>query len=265
MPPVPSLFAIGSCRILTPLRRLEKDERVALRHNDVAWLTHSTKDTIQKILITLGRLAVQEEQKVFLSPELEKNTPERAHPAQIEMADCIVIEISSLKNMSFRGFELQQWYWQTLVCDSGIDLKQFTQAISERPERRCLNFLRPETPQIVRDLAREAIYHIQNRDDLLADLRVIDQHLQKPIIFVPHMDVTIEDGGYVVERRVITPTLKEYCEQSGHICFDPVPFINAYGLRKAIIDLGHYTPEFIPVLTERLYEAIQERVGMVSR
>ncbi len=256
----PSLFGIGSCRILSPLTRLEESGRVTLRHNGVPWLTHSTKDALQKISIMMGDIVVRDDQKDFLSPEPHKNMPERAHPTRLTQAECIIIEISSIKNLSYLGFEVQQWYWQNLVRNAGIDLKCFTNALREPPDLRCLDFLPNETPQIVRDFAHEAVYHVQNGEDLELDLHHIDQRLQKPMILVPHMDITEEDGGYYAERRLITTTLKKYCDQTGHICFDPVPFIYEYGLRKAIIDLGHYTPEFVPVLTEHLYEAMRQRL-----
>lgn len=249
---------IGSCRILTPLMLLERKGRVSARHNGASWYTHSTADTLQKIDIITNKRKLSEPEIPLVVHGAHKWQPETHRKDLLDDVETFVLEIASLKLIDYQGLEIQRWCLRDILIEQKVPIEPFLNALSLKVGERDLGFLPETATDQIRDIAAKAVAIRQTPRALTTDLRRLEKRLARPLVLVPHINVEGGTGALIPERIVLCDVLKAFCEAGpGRTYFDPAVHVRAYGVDKALKDLGHYTSAFEHVMGDLMLPTLR--------
>jgi hypothetical protein len=228
--------AIGSCRVYAPLQCAKDRRLIELGHDGVEWLTHSSRDVLQKVAIVNREKTLTKEHVALLISEVRKFRPEVHRSGFYRDTEVFVIEICSIKLIQLGELYLQQW------CVKA--------ALEEEASSR------------VRQLAEQARTTLMTENDIRADLLSIHARLKKPIVFVLHNLLKKDDGTIPKERLIIRRAFKAAASEiPGFTSFDPTDAILEYGPAKAMKDRAHYTPAFDDFLGTKMAVACEAAVS----
>ncbi len=228
-----TVSGIGSCRIFTPLNLMKRRDHIAVGHEKAEWYTHSTHDVLQKLDVMNGTVEVTPAILPLLVHGIEKYHADVARPNFYEGTDVFVVEIASIKIYTAEGWYLQQWCVRDALTDTADNVE--AAAIAGRAEM-----------------------HVQTRDDLVTGMTDIAKKLQRPVIFVPHVNVVKDDGSHIPERALIRDAMQTVAERGVAQMFDPTPYVYEAGYDTAMVDSGHYRPDFELVIGRKLVDFVNE-------
>jgi hypothetical protein len=263
----PRVTVLGTCRVFDPFALLARRGAVELRNAGVYGFTHYTKETLQQLRAMHGELALP----VELGPYITHNRfPARADGTlataenSLEETDLLVVEISSLKEIEFRGFYLQinrlrgrlvgdreqlQRWWKRLYAKEKLG-----SSVEEREP-----FLEEDLSPLERDLVLGIEVQLQTAESMLADMEAIRAYFGGPILWVSHFDTPALKGGRELPRRKqLVAGVEAGAASLGEPFFNPREDIEAFGLPEALQDMGHYQPEFQAELATRFERMLPE-------
>jgi hypothetical protein len=218
---------------------MKRRGHIVTGHDKAEWYTHSTQDVLQKYEIMNGDRKPSEEVLPLLVHGMEKYHPEASKPEFYGGTDVFVVEVASIKIYEAGGWYLQQWCVRDALKG---DVK---------------------VPEAVA-LAEDAQLTVQKHEDLVADLMAIVEKLDAPVVFVPHVNVIGANGAPIAERALIRAAIMEVCERTDAKMFDPTPHVYEIGYETAMIDSGHYRPEYELVMGQKLVAFLKENFEHVS-
>lgn len=221
---------IGSCRVYDPLLH----SSFSLNQKHIYGFTHNTKEHLQ--LLTLGL----------------KGSPDTQTLAEITCIPCgyrgfesesiegryYVVEISSVRVVEYQGWILQINRFFKFCTQYSPVLLNALSFSSEDALRHGLSQC-TDLPMNIDEIN----FYEQSEDEIAADIIEIHRILNGKVIFVSHFD-TDQFGNSITQRRKIINAMSTVSIRNGIKIFDPTPHLKAFGIEKAVIDLGHYTPEF---------------------
>jgi len=233
-----TLSVIGSCRVFTPINRLARRGITHTAHGGAEWYTHSTRDVLQKIKIVRNQLIPSEaDVPMIVETYPQKWQPSNHHPDFFKGTDVFIVEICSRKIFSKNGIYFQQWCAQGALNNQGNDATATSQTES-------------------------MITRVQAQIEVRKDLKLICDRLNKPVIFVGHINTKMTDGNPFPERVIIHNLLRDFCNEDARATFfDPTVYIKEFGEEVALVDSGHYRPEFNDVIGDRLWECARSILG----
>ena len=231
---VVSIAGIGSCRVYTPLKILSDGSECNLIHAGNDFYTHSTRDAIQKIGHLTARTEISSELIPLVINDMKRYDSSLRRENYYEDADIVLLEVCSIKSNQLDGVELQQW----CVRDAKLGKK------GERADK----------------LARVCDLHVMSESEIIDDLNVIHNLVnKKPLLIVTHNLLELPDGSIPSARITIKNAVQEFCENTENASFvDPTVLIKKYGVDNAMLDPGHYLPEFEPVVANFFMEAVDQ-------
>jgi hypothetical protein len=257
---VPRVAGIGSCRIMTPIGIIERQGALKVCHNDALWFTHSTRDILQKIQIITGQKAISDDEVLFVVDGIRKYRPQKHRPNIFAGVECFVVEVSTIKNLNYRGLEIHQWCLRDYLLKENVSVDAVTKILQMPPAERDLSFLPERLPCMLRNVIAEAVASKQTEESLRVDLTRIVETLNAPVIFVPHLNLPGAGDKMIPERTLLSGVLERFSEEYGTGFFDPAPHIEEFGVEAALRDLGHYSPAGEKMIAEKLSAAIQEQI-----
>lgn len=100
------VFALGSCRLVGPMKALHRKSNIDLRNFDYSWYAHNSREMIQRIEIMLGKTCLpQNINSLVLDRDSCKNKlPESM--IEFKLGDIGVFELSTRAVRSYNGFVL---------------------------------------------------------------------------------------------------------------------------------------------------------------
>lgn len=245
---VPSILAIGSCRIFRPLRPLHESGLINLvNYNENQWFTHTAAAARQFVDVLDGtthipvelRRAALEADGVFPS-DMKLAVPLRA--------DVVVVEVSSLKQHRVSDIELNAHKVYGIAVESGLNYRPIVQGLtSELPENHVLK-------------AMQVSYTTQS--ELTADLLSIRDRLDCPVMTVNHLYSEMPDGTAAPDRVRLTEALRQVEAEHGIPMHDTQPAIVEHGIHVALQDQNHYRTDFEPVVGAQLLASIRNLVSI---
>ena len=254
--------AIGSCRIMGPLRHLEAEQKITLNQTGVYGYSHSSGEVRRHIGHLLNRTSPPKELLPLLAPS--NNTSEDRSVASAN-SDYYVFELSSAKEVSIDGHPVQLNYfkrhfsnffsdlyrtrafWLTAKRRNPTEMKDFLSGI---PEFRRL----PETSQ---SLLCKTELSLTTADKLKADIDAIRLSVADHL-FVTHFGAVTPAGSQLQARAEYLEMLRTALSEVGANWFDPTQTVAKFGQSSAIDQsnnsLSHYTPAFEKRLGQLLWQ-----------
>jgi hypothetical protein len=247
---VPSILAIGSCRIFRPLRHLHESGRIKLlNYSENQWFTHTAAAARQFVDILDGTIQIPVELRratleadVVFPSDMRASAPLRA--------DAVIVEVSSLKQHRVGGIELNAHKVYGIAVESGLNYRPIVQGVtSDLPDDHVLKPMRVD-------------YATQG--ELAKDLLSIRDRLACPLMTVNHLYSEMPDGTAAPDRVRLTAALQQLGLQHDIPMHDTQPAIAEYGIEVALKDQNHYRSDFEPVVGERILTSIQKLVATQS-
>ena len=233
----PNIAVIGSCRVFNPVNILSRENKILHHSQGIDWYTHSTCDALQKIDIVKKNIEVPNELLPLLVHTNYGYDASVFRKDIFDNSDVFIVEISSIKVIKYGFWYLQQWCVRDVLENEDSDYKDRHYILDK------------------------LLKYKQNETELKDHLRRICVSIGKPIIFVSHFDVPVENGNLLPERSLIRSTLINFCKDTEILHFDPTDLILRHGHSESLSDHSHYLQSFEQVVADKLYDAILECIS----
>jgi hypothetical protein len=269
----PRVTVLGTCRVFDPFALLAKRGAVEVRNAGVYGFTHYTKETLQQLRAMHGELAIPAELQPYVTHhKLPAGADGNLATAEnrLDQTDLLVVEISSLKEIEFRGFYLQinrlrgelvgereelQGWWKRLY-----DKEKLGRSAAEREP-----FLSGDLSPLERGLVLEVDVQLQTAESMLADMEAIRGYFGGPILWVSHFDTKgLKSGVEIPLRRQLVRAAEAGAASLGQPFFNPRRDIEEFGMAQALEDMAHYKPEFQAELASRFERMLPELLSSGS-
>ena len=245
---IQTITPIGSCRIAGPLRVGAVDRGYTLNRAKTYGYTHSSLEAVQQVRFIQGDYHPSE----IAWPLMARNHQlDQLKRATHEQSDLYVVEVSSQKQLTFRGHAIQSNYLQKHFADFFSDRARaadFWSAVDANASQSWLsrNWNGPNRKadrQILSDIRRS----VATVESLSAHLREIVQRLGN-VAIVTHVDARLQNGRKIASRSSFVEVVKRTCAKLDIPCYDPTELMGLIGQDVAIEagsnSLAHYTGEF---------------------
>ncbi|WP_313443932.1 hypothetical protein [Brevundimonas sp.] len=249
----------GSCRVHDPMKLASKNAELVYKTDGFFGYVHSAPDVLQALRMLQGELSAPHE----LYPLLSRNKTggeysiERRWNEYVDEVDVFVVEISSVRIFAYESYSLQINRFKQRVrelADGASGGEAFLMGSSE-----WLRLLDKAKGGALSDLDRSLIEayreYEQSAEGLAEDLDAIAALLQKPVVFVGHVN-TDRRGQPIRQRAVICQTLEEFAATGRGWFLDPTPIVQGYGYDKAMTDSAHFADDFQAFYSKKLVEKL---------
>jgi len=250
--PEPELFrvtAIGSCRVVGPLRHANASTDFALNQSGVYGYCHSSAEALQQLRVLQGEQDLPEHVLPIAAPRNADNPD--ATTVHLP-SDLYVVELSSAKVITVDGFCVQLNYltrhFETFFEDRARS-RAYWRAVREEDAAARKAVLDnaparlPDDRYILDNLQME----MSDEASLLADIKEINASVPNAL-FVTHFAARKHDGVPLAAREAYLRTLRRALQAADVRYFDPSDYVEAFGQSNALKDpdgsLSHYSVMF---------------------
>jgi len=242
----PRVLAVGSCRIVRPLRILAEQGAIHLVNaREPGWFTHSVNEGLQYVRILTGEVDVPSSLRPFLDAPPVSEAPTLRGLFDLSNLDLVLVEVSLLRDYTASGFYLHHPKLWNEAYRLGLDPKAATNGAGVLwPVGHPLQSLK---------VSAVSAPHI------LQGLKQIARACAAPVATVDHLYALTDEGKPVSGRDKITNTLAGLELREGIPFLSTRPLIEGHGQLKALKDSNHYNQAFEPVAAE-YFRAFLERV-----
>ena len=260
---MPTISTIGTCRIFQPANSVARlsNGKLVLNNRRLYGFTHASKEAVQAAAYMLGHIALEEDAWPLLS---EKPYSCKVDD-QLPLGDFFLVEISSLKQLRFRGAwvklnllnkyvrspTLGKIIWRHPEAD---DLEKRERALEKSSDYHLLS-------PFAKQVARELIVTTASVSDIAEDLTALRAMLGTFLV-VTHCNASGADGEIIPDRARCVETVETAARSAGLRVYNPSGLLSKFGQRWAMTTLGldtaHYTPEFDNAIAHDLSEQLME-------
>ncbi len=251
-----SVSAIGSCRVVGPLRHAQASGNFTLNQRGIYGYCHAAPEALQVLHLMASGVPIPDYLLPVISPG--KGSGRLAKAAQ---SDFYFIEICSAKELSVDSYHVQlnyltqhlaeffdqtplaKTYWRLTHEDDRVGRLEFLKNLE------VYNGLRAEDQHILAEL--------KMRTTTPASLRAaIDEIkvLTPDQLFVTHFNAQKNDGAVIRSRARFIEMLTDELRAAKANVFDPSDYVSATGQKLALADggasLSHYSEDFETFLAE---------------
>ena len=267
--------AIGSCRLIGPLRAGQKDAEYSLNQVGVYGYCHSAAEATQQLRVLQGEQVLPDHLRPVLAPGYDVDCT-REH----KTSDLYVIEICSAKELyvddhlvqlnylkrHFEGFfsdrARSREFWKLSKPGEILDKAQFLAGLPE------FGALSASDQHILRELRlgeTSASALRQNVEEIM--------ERSPDTLIVTHFKARKHDGSHLKNRSDFINLLSSELRDLGVQFFDPSDYVEATGQNIALADQGsslsHYSQRFEEFLahhwnTRYIEPRRQSKVGQYS-
>jgi hypothetical protein len=261
-----NVSVFGSCRVHTPCSILARTGEIRMTQRNIFGFTHYAKEILQQFELVCGARQAPSRLQPYLNIPPAWKAPPAADFSQFNAmfadTDLFVIEISSIRELMFKALFLQINRVNELVVGDDKQKQEWWKNLLRRGRNSLdlypIELAGPVEAEVVQLLK----FSEQTSRQLEADVEKIVRRAAKPILFVSHFDLNYQLKP-VPQRTIIAEVLQKFDRGGTTALFNPTETVADAGLEKAIIDLGHYKPEFEPVIAERLGAKIRNLTEQV--
>jgi len=263
-----TVTALGSCRIVNPMRLASSAGLVALNNTDVYGYVHTPDEVIQ-LLDYIDGMDLPDEIVPYLAGS--RTVQRRAACGQ---PDIYLIEIASLNTIRFHNWLFQLNYFaERLRPHPDIYCTYLEAPGEEQRDRRAVALARSSSfatlPKGDRRILVDAYSNRLTREDVRGGVLAILERVQSPVLFVTHIDIADAGGKSIEARRQIIRWLTELADELGVSVFDPTSHVLRYGIATALADGGqsrtHYSEKFEWLLANLLVEEMSRVISRFPR
>jgi hypothetical protein len=245
-----NVTVIGSCRVHGPLRWVAAQGLIAMHDQGVYGYTHCTKEALQQLEVLQGKRQLTDELWPYIA---DSRYSELGH-GDVATADALVVEISSVKEISFRQTFLQSVFFRTALVRDRADLaawwKDLRRGASTGPRE---DYVREDLSDLEQALVRETTVELQAQQTIHDDMRAIATSFEGPVDFVSHFDVTDYRGRPVAIREQLIESVAAGAAKLEAPYCNPGELARRFGRSRAVRDRSHYHPDFVRELGMRIF------------
>jgi hypothetical protein len=266
--PKPRVTVLGTCRVYDPFEILARRGVVELATTGVYGFTHYTKETLQQLRVMHGELSIPFELKPYITHKKLRAgaggnlaTPEN----HLTETDLLVVEISSLKEISYGGLYLQINRLRNELVGGREPLQRWWKRLYDKeaergPQRQSRDeFLSSDLSPLERNLVAGIEVQRQTAASMRADMEAIRAYFGGPILWVSHFDTkALKSGAEIPLRKQLVSAVEAGARSLGQPFFNPRQDIEEFGLTEALEDMAHYKPEFQAELASRFERMLPE-------
>ena len=285
---IPTVAVIGSCRVRVPLNTARKNKLLKVYSNGLESFCHSIKEVSQKLEFATKKITFPEHLDVLINgKEVDKNLPFK-EPLDFKKADVFVIEISTIKQLEIEGYQIQQNYFMEYFIKPNKLEAWWRELVKLANEKGSASFA-PKADWIsedVRSLAAKAVLSINTEQDIINEAKKITAHINRPVIFVGHFNITrLKKIPYVYnlvrklnsvlgftlikdtieapirDRVILHNILVKAAKAANAGYYQPADFINQHGKEKALMEgktTNHWAKAYCSVYGEHLVKEVIE-------
>ena len=254
------VFAIGSCRVHTPLKRaLAAVPDMSYIGDPVFGFVHSTADIHQMLDVNDGIMRPPKELYSLLSIRNEKFQPDdESRKRRVIKHDVVVIEISSIRILKYGSYSLQINRLKEIVKErAGVRNEAVVTTSPRFAAVLALARSVSEGSDPVSVALRDFNDFEQSPDDFYDAARSILDRLPMPVLLVPHVNLT-STGNPIPQRQIIRDALERIAGESDNIRFyDPTALVRDVGYGAAMADSAHYQEDFELAMGKQLAAEIR--------
>lgn len=256
------ISTIGSCRVAGPMTKLQAQRNFVLDNRLLYGFTHNTKETIQAIRYMRGEVSLPQSVWPFISAEpLREANPGNAHPADARH----VVEISSIKVLELNGKYLQLVRFKEALnfCPELLKIFFDNSSLDALNKRRELLQAAPSfahVPEHVQHALTHTVMHTQNAQQILDDLKVIQQLLGSSFVLVTHCNASNTSGQPIADRAQMVETVKLAANTLGIPVIEPGALLAHFGQSRGMPEEGRDTAHYTPAFAKLVGRAICERL-----
>jgi hypothetical protein len=265
-----TLTAIGSCRVRDPTRVLVRRGLVEQNQRGVFGDTHTSKEALQVLRSMAGELIVPDELRPFIAgfPARSRLLDDpRTRLNDLSKTDVLIVELCSVKEILLRGFYLQMLLTYRRIKETGsrpvLEWWQRMQRDATDVDDRSALIASLDPSSIEAAFVAEVQVRMQEAEDIGADMRLITEMFEGPILFVTHFDAPRPDSGKnVFGRSALISAVRAAATELGYRVYDPSADILRYTSERgdpkaAIFDVAHYTTAFVEeFLADKLHAEV---------
>lgn len=241
--------AIGSCRVVGPLRRAGRDAGFKLNQSGVFGYCHSSSEALQQLRVLQDDLILPDYLLPVLAPRSVDNPDARTLH---DPSDMYFVELSSAKILSVDGFCIQLNYF-TRHFESFFEdrnrSRAFWRAVREDDTAARKEVLDASPSRLPQDryLLENLRMSMSTAEGLAADISAIKSMVPN-VLFVTHFNARKHDGMRLAARETYLRTLRHALKSCAVRYFDPTDYVEAFGQTLALKDpngsLSHYSDDF---------------------
>ncbi|WP_326491142.1 capsular biosynthesis protein [Achromobacter deleyi] len=256
------ISTIGSCRVAGPLTKLQAQRNFVLDNRLLYGFTHNTKETVQAIRYMRGEATLPESAWPFISSEsLRESNPAHAHIAGTRY----VVEISSTKVLELDGKFLQLVRFKEALNFCPELLKIFFDHSSRDAlaKRRAALEEAPSfahVPEHVQLALTHTVLHVQTAQEILDDLKIVQQLLGNDFVLVTHCNAINANGQPIADRAQMVETVKLAANTLGIPLVEPGTLLAHFGQSRGMPDEGRDTAHYTPAFAKLVGRAICEKL-----
>jgi tetratricopeptide (TPR) repeat protein len=244
------------------MTKLQAQRNFVLDNRLLYGFTHNTKETIQAIRYMRGETSLPEGAWPFISSEpLRESNPATAQPADSRY----VVEISSTKVLELDGKYLQLVRFKEALNFCPELLKIFFDHASREAlaKRRAALQEAPSfshVPEHVQHALTHTVMHVQNAQEILDDLKTIQQLLGGTFVLVTHCNAINAEGQPIADRAQMVETVKLAASTLGIPAIEPGALLAHFGQSRGMPDEGRDTAHYTPAFAKLVGRAICEKL-----
>ena len=243
--------AIGSCRVLGPLRR-NASSGFSLNQAGIYGYCHSSAEALQQIRVLQHELTLPQRLRPVVAPSITGGDISAAgHSA----SDLYFVELCSAKVLTVEGVSVQLNYLTRHFSEFFADrdrARSFWRLARQPDSSALLAFLADDPAYLGLDASDQAILgstrlELATAESLTQDLSEIAARI-KDVVFVTHFDAAKHDGSLLHARAEYLQMVRAVLDDLGLDYFDPSEDVRRFGQATALEDasasLSHYAPGF---------------------
>ncbi len=260
--PTLSISAVGSCRIVGPLRLMMENHPTLLNQSGVYGYSHSCAEVRQHLTHLISQTRPPWELLPVLAPRTQSDG---ALTSVHKRSDYYVFELSSAKEISVEGHPVQLNYFNKHFADFLSDVlrtREFWRKARRANSQEMLEFLEacpeyralPESDQRLLRLTRlELATPARLMRDIEAIRAAVPEHL-----FVTHFDAFTRDGNKLEARADYLTMVRNALSEVGANWYDPSESVATFGQDLALDDpdksLSHFSYSFEQFLSSNWWD-----------
>lgn len=247
---------IGSCRVHNPLKRLERNGFLTLNNVGFSDFCHTPREALQKLRIADGRFKLPKGLE-----SLVIGRDEEPEIGRIINSDLVVIEISSVRRLYYKGCEIQlNFFLENIVRKN--NLSEWFDALSKKARMAGQGnkvkhrLVSSNFPNEVVNLASNIEMMMESDDNIRNIMSIIVRDIKKPVLFVGHFNVYKEDHSKVADRERLNNCIRMAANHLNSIYCEPTALIELHGSKIALKDMNHWNDKFLNEAATFYYDKI---------
>lgn len=260
-----TLTAIGSCRIVSPVKRAQPYFNYHANFNKIYGFTHTSSEALQQIRFFLGLTDIPKQVQPFIFRPTVNYLKTDIHSP----SDFYIVEISSQKKIMAYGFCLQINYLTRHFYEFFSQTERarvYWSLASQGNQHKLLAYLKNDpcfAGMSEGDRALLSSIHVEQMDEyaIEQDMKEIVQLLGRDrVMFMTHIDAVTRVGTVIQSRSRLIKNVDNIAARMGIPCVNPTNLMKKWGQKRALEkngdDLTHYTDIFGDAIIATIFKNV---------